>query len=65
MAHLRDIYLPKCRSCGKTATVELWGSRNERLQPYCKPCGKRALVTRNLYENLPSFNRTQPTKGAK
>jgi hypothetical protein len=64
MANLRDLLLPTCRTCGKRATVELWGSRNEQLQPYCGPCGKRALAARNMKEDEWGRMFTQPTKGA-
>lgn len=45
MAHLRDIYVPKCQTslCSATATVQLYGIRNERYGDYCRKHGAAAL----------------------
>lgn len=44
MAHLRSIRVAECQAslCTKTATVTLYGIRNERYGDYCKKHGAEA-----------------------
>ncbi len=51
MAYLRDLPQPKCYACGKRASVQLIGRQNEDLYTYCKPCGRDAVKSCNLWED--------------
>jgi hypothetical protein len=43
MAHLRNILIRKCQTCGGKATVQLYGLRNEEYGFYCKKHGETAM----------------------
>ncbi len=42
MAHLRTLRVATCFTCGKRATVELRGVRNELYAEYCRRHGELA-----------------------
>jgi DNA repair protein RadC len=41
--HLRDALMPRCRSCGKLAKVELVDQYSKSCGLYCRTCGAREL----------------------
>jgi rRNA maturation endonuclease Nob1 len=43
--HVRNIE-QSCQSCGKRATVQLYGYRNTRYGHYCTKCGGREVRDR-------------------
>jgi hypothetical protein len=43
-AHLRDIHRPKCGSCHKFATHELYNGQNALMGRYCRIHAKKALA---------------------
>lgn len=46
MAHSRDIYPPVC-SCGKEATIKVYGHRNEPFGAMCSICGRDLISKLN------------------
>lgn len=42
-AHLRPVYQPKCRACGKPATEALYNTWNAHIADYCAKHAKSAL----------------------
>lgn len=42
MAHLRNLIIRRCQTCGTRATVQLFGIRNAEYGYYCKRHGDAA-----------------------
>lgn len=50
MAHLREVYPPRCALCGRPAKFELFNQYNASHGMRCASCGKRTLTVLKLQE---------------